>query len=87
MYEGTYLNPRNIPKADGLVLAGWRHANIIAQHAALKNVTLPAGAIQGFLTSEGNFVDREEAMIIATAADQLVRDTYGSYTLYSEDIY
>jgi hypothetical protein len=50
-----------------------------------------AGDVQGFVTSEGRFVDRRSAMFIAEAAHQLKRrDTPGSYQgpdLYSEDLW
>lgn len=47
---------------------------------------------QGFLTSEGRYVDREEALKIATAAGQLnaLRDQPGAYRgkeLFSEDLW
>ncbi len=48
----------------------------------------PCGDAQGFVTSTGRFVGREEAMRIALAAGQVVYgDTSGQKdTLYSEDI-
>ena len=46
---------------------------------------------QGFYTSYGRFVDRQEAMIIAENAGQINRDCLSqgstSITLFSEDIY
>jgi hypothetical protein len=47
---------------------------------------------QGFLTSRGRYVDREEALKIATAAGQLngLREKPGSYRgpeLFSEDLW
>jgi len=43
--------------------------------------------IQGFVTSEGRFVDRKEAWIIAEKSNQIVRQSGGKGTLYSEDLY
>lgn len=46
----------------------------------------PGGKAQGFVTSEGNFVGREEALIIAINAGQVVKgETYHSTELFSED--
>lgn len=47
---------------------------------------------QGFITDQGRFVDREEALKIATAAGQLngLRDKPGAYRgkeLFSEDLW
>jgi outer membrane protein assembly factor BamB len=42
---------------------------------------------QGFVTTEGEFVNRHEAWKIAQAANQIIRNTGGGGTLYSEDIY
>ena len=42
---------------------------------------------QGFTTSEGRFVDREEAWLIAKAANQIRRVTGSPGTLFSEDLY
>ena len=51
------------------------------------------GSVQGFLTDEGKFVDREEAMVIARAANQLIDRPAGpasgnqSTKLFSEDLW
>ena len=42
---------------------------------------------QGFLTSTGRFVDREEAVGIAVASGQRLRVTGSEGTLYSEDLW
>lgn len=44
---------------------------------------------QGFVDQKGNFLNREEALIIARNAEQLERKTGGanSKELYSEDLY
>lgn len=41
----------------------------------------------GFLTSEGLYVDREEAWKIAEAAGQIIRISGSRGTLYSEDLW
>ena len=42
---------------------------------------------QGFLTSYGRFVDREEGATIAIAASQISRKTGPDHILFSEDIW
>lgn len=42
---------------------------------------------QGFVTDKGHFVDRHEAMIIAKAAGQLIRNTGPLDELFSEDLW
>ena len=84
------MRPYNVDR--GVVISGWRHANCIYQVAAilgLRSVPAETGeSVQGFLTSENRFVDREEAFDIAVRAGQLNdRERGGSKTLYSEDIY
>ena len=49
-----------------------------------------SGAIQGFMTSEGRFVTREEAYKIADAAGQIIQRedvTPTPGTLYTEDLW
>lgn len=84
-YKTTMYGPKNI--TEGQVLCGWRHANIISLHYAIYGKPVPADEVQGFLTSDNRFVGREEAMKIAIEANQIIRDTYNSMTLFSEDIY
>lgn len=47
------------------------------------------GHEQGFITSDGRFVDREEALRIATAAGQIIDDdsTRPHIGLFSEDVW
>lgn len=42
---------------------------------------------QGFLTSTGRYVDREEGCIIATKANQIIKKTHPLYELFSEDLW
>ena len=81
--------------ATGLVFSAWRHGDCFTtmmawaerltpeERAAIGDEQL-AGRHQGFLTSTGRFVDRQEAMKIAVSAGQ----TAASKTdLFSEDLY
>ena len=77
----------------GTVIKGHRHADIIHTVYLLigkRTCTNGADCIgefeQGFVTNKGRFVDRQEAMLIARAADQVISDTQ-SDQLYSEDLY
>ncbi len=75
--------PRNI--TSGLVVGGWRHHNCYTQlNAALPTRSEYEMEVQGFLTSRGNFVDREQAAHIALAAGQL---TEAQDRLFSEDVW
>ncbi len=42
---------------------------------------------QGFITSRGRFVDRREALVIASAAGQIRVKTGDPDVLYSEDVW
>ena len=78
--------PRNIKT--GIVAAEWRHGNCLT----ILNAIFPnreylnnrKTTIQGFLTSEGNFVDWIETGKIAFEAGQV--DKPNDY-LFSEDLY
>ncbi len=86
----TYSYPRT-----GIVFCGWRHCDCFVPLTAwAQRLTTEerarigeehlAGRHQGFLTSRGRYVDREEAMVIARAAKQTDADKSG---LMSEDLY
>lgn len=68
-----------------------RHHNII--HNLSKEYGIDSGgeAIQGFLDSEGNFLNREQAFILASKNGQLKRRTgpkyYQGNELFSEDLW
>lgn len=78
-------NPEDVDMCDApLIYCGYRHYNILWQgpHVSRKL------SHQGFLTSEGRFVDRVEAKKIAENAGQLKGKKCGStLKLYSEDLY
>lgn len=60
------------PVKTGVVVAGLRHRNCISTWVALTgDKDLFAERVQGFLTSEGRFVDRFAARNIAAAAGQI----------------
>lgn len=86
----TYTYP-----ATGLVFAGWRHADCwvalsswLAHLSERESEALDeqerAGKHEGFITSTGRFVDREDAGCIAFIAEQVSRD---GLWLTSEDLY
>lgn len=77
----------------GKVYYGHRHNNCIESASGELSWTmnrqemLKIKKTQGFVTSEGRFVDREEAWKIAEIANQIIRQSGGKGTLYSEDLY
>lgn len=84
------FKPRNIDV--GFVICGRRHHNCISTFAQMfgfpyseQTQKLHNTEIQGFLTSDDNFVNREEACRIAILAEQI--EDVNKITLYSEDLY
>jgi len=82
----------------GLLFCGWRHSDCFLPIEVYAVSLWPwqrwmlreqlAWRNQGFLTSKGRYVDREEGKIIAEAAGQLEgRHVHGKTHLYSEDLY
>ncbi len=65
-----------------LIYCGLRHSNILWQS---KNVSRDPHN-QGFLTSTGRFVSREEALKIALDNNQVIGEIHGN-RLYSENLY
>lgn len=63
-----------------------RHADAIAW-ARSCGVDEVGGFRQGFLTSGGRFVDRKEALKLATAAGQMKNTPHPSGDLFSEDVW
>jgi hypothetical protein len=96
--DGTeYDNqPKNINT--GIVLCGFRHGCIFPQlnFASKGKLRLVKDRLnngieeksQGFITSHNRYVEREEALIIALANDQVLdlKEVRGN-RLYSEDLY
>lgn len=70
------------------VPAPGRHHNVahLMALAAPNLIGIPQRE-QGFLTSAGRYVSREEAFFIAFAAQQLIKKTHPLYKLFSEDVW
>lgn len=83
--------------ATGLLFCGWRHADcftalqawaaLLPAEEAERLSEQIAGCNQGFLTSNGRYVDRAEAWQIADTAGQILPRARHRGTLFSEDIY
>lgn len=81
-------NPKNCPT--GLVFSGHRHGQCIYTKCAITGLRdCESGENeQGFLTNKNRFVDRKEALIIATVAGQLKEgERISSVGLHSENLY
>lgn len=63
------------------------HAQVHAYMAACKRDPFAYGDNQGFVTSHGRFVDREEGLKIAQAASQIKHKHPSHRELYSEDMW
>lgn len=77
----------------GVVYVCWAHTyheimrmNLDAPDNVLKNDGDVRDSEQGFVTSEGRFVNRKEAFLIADAAGQIKHKHGESNSLYSEDL-
>lgn len=82
--DETYPHqPRNI--MNGFVITGRRHHNIFVTLKILNidRFKLP-NSIQGFITSDDRFLNREEAAIFAYEKGQISKP---KDKLYSEDLY
>jgi hypothetical protein len=63
-----------------------RHHNIV--HAlGYAGIDLVGREEQGFLLSDGSFADRPQALVIARAAGQVLRETGPHIGLFSEDVW
>lgn len=65
-----------------------RHCDVfkdMRENHGIENVLGPDN--QGFVTSTGRFVGRQEAMRIAKAAKQIERGKFQPDTLFSEDLW
>ncbi len=82
--EPRGFSPYNVDK--GIVFCGWRHSNCIYQKVAVTGLRdCESGEnVQGFLTSDNRFVDREEGAVIALNAGQIKEQ---KKRLFSEDLY
>jgi hypothetical protein len=64
-----------------------RHHTLLHAFSAYNRKTMVKPSDQGFLTSTGRFVGREEAAWIAVAADQIAETKFQSNHLFSEDLW
>lgn len=66
-----------------------RHHNVIHLMRATLGLPLESVCIQnqGFVTNYGRFVDRQEGLRIAQAANQIIKKHPADYELYSEDMW
>lgn len=80
------VNPINVDR--GLVFCGHRHPHCIYTKCSITGLRDAESGEneQGFLTSKNRFVDREEGMKIAVAANQVSEDI-SHRQLFSEDLY
>ena len=78
-------NPEDKDMAEQpLIYCGLRHPNILWQSKLVSRDPYH----QGFLTSKGRFVNREEALIIALENDQVLdKNEIRGKSLHSEDLY
>lgn len=84
-FKGVVYHPKNIET--GFVVCGRRHHNII-QTVALLTGKPASGKIQGFLTNTDRFLDRNEALLVALEAGQVLNpEAVRGNQLYSEDLY
>lgn len=91
--ELTYAAPKR-----GIVFHGFRHGNCyhamrpwlnsLPEEVRREKLNLTQeDENQGFLTSKGRYVNRQEAWVIAEAARQILPHARHPGTLYSEDLY
>lgn len=80
------LNQKDLGGED-LIYCGYRHHSILwQQHKG--HLFNKKENVQGFLTSYGRFVEREEAASIAIEAGQCLREKMTNHKmLFSEDLY
>jgi hypothetical protein len=78
-------------EASGLVWFSYpkaRHHNLLHLMAEYGySEAQVANVKQGFLTTKGRYVDREQALAIAKTANQLIKKTDPPHKLFSEDLF
>lgn len=73
------------PSPTGWTLCGWRHSQIIELYHSMTGKTLAQSKyVQGFLTSNNQFVTRKRAAEIALHSGQIQKPIH---ELTSEDLY
>lgn len=72
---------------DGVIILGARHwDSLMCEHAKLLG-RRGGNEEQGFIDQWRAFMTREEAWIVAVAANQIIRDVGCDGELYSENLY
>ena len=72
----------------GTIIIGVRHWDPLMRKQAKAYGLNKDGVEQGFIDQWGVFMTREEAWIVAEAANQIIyRGNWGSGVLYSENLY
>lgn len=64
-----------------------RHHTLLHAFSAYNRKTMIKTTDQGFLTSEGRFVGRDEAAKIAILAEQITKTKFQPNHLFSEDLW
>lgn len=65
-----------------------RHGNLLSvMHEYVSDRWQKAKVVQGFLTSHGRFLDRHQALLVASKQNQLIRKTDPIDRLFSEDLF
>lgn len=74
---------------DGKIYTGYDHGECFVKLDRDNHIIIFSKITEGFITSDGVFVDRKAAMKIADEAEQLQYDIeyYGKKTLISEDLH
>jgi len=72
---------------EGNVYTGKRHQNVIDKIMNSTGVRHIVGELHGFITECGEFVNREQAAIIALERGQIEKLKYHTTELFSEDLY
>jgi hypothetical protein len=74
---------------DGVIYsapAPGRHHHVMMQMLG-QGVYVDHTHIQGFVTDTGVFLNRKDALAVASGAGQLIRKTAPDYELFSEDLW
>lgn len=75
---------------NGTMVIGFRHCHCIRNYCAATGAPrIPVPHVQGFMTDDGTFLDREDGLIYAEAHDQVIckSGNQDSKELFSEDLW
>jgi len=70
---------------DGIIWTGRRHSDCISK--MIQSGEVSKKGIQGFITDDGRFVDRQQAFEIALACGQIPNCDYNVRILFSDHLY